>query len=68
MPYLNLLHRVHDDHILQVLACAIEPIVERRRALREVQVQLVDLLRQSLRLQRLVLFRLESSIERKVFV
>lgn len=39
---LDLLNGVHDEHVLQVLHGALHPVVEGRRPLGVLQVQLVD--------------------------
>lgn len=45
---LDLLHGVNDEHVHQILARAIQPVVERRRPLCELQMQDVDLLQDAL--------------------
>lgn len=45
---LDLLHGVHDEHVHQVLASSVQPVVEGSGALRELQVQDVDLLQDAL--------------------
>ena len=44
----DLLHGVHDEHVHEVLARAVQPVVEGRGALGELQVQQVELLQHAL--------------------
>uniref|UniRef100_A0A182JFR8 Uncharacterized protein n=1 Tax=Anopheles atroparvus TaxID=41427 RepID=A0A182JFR8_ANOAO len=45
---LDLLHRVHDEHVHEILAGSIQPVVERCRTLGELQVEQIDLLQDAL--------------------
>lgn len=60
---LDLFHRVHDEHVDEILASAVQPVVERSGALGELEMKDVDLLEDALGVVELLATTLRESAE-----